>query len=610
MCGILGIISKNNIADFGTFSRALNLMGHRGPDHSSVWYNESRNIYLGHRRLSIVDLDSRSNQPYERLDLGLVIVFNGEIYNHRELKTSLINEGQIFYTSSDTEVLVVAYKIWGVSMLQKIRGMFSFMIFDKINSTFFGARDRSGEKPFYYKQISDGIAFSSEIKSLFVLPQIEKRVNLDALDFLLAYGYTPRNQSIIEGIFKLLPGNYIKYDIVKNKIEVQQYWRPPSFIENQYSINELTDELHNLLIESVSEQLEADVPVGVLLSGGVDSSLVTAVAAETGKKIRTFNVGFPQKSQYDESKFALQIADYFGTEHYQLDIEEVDFELMFQLARQFDDPIFDSSMIPTYLVTKLVKKHCTVALGGDAGDELFGGYRWYNDLNNKAKQLKSLPSWISPIGDSFIEGLGYAEHHKRFWLESIFSKSQLLPITPGYFSKSERNKLFPCLKQLNTRSEQSLFREKFEGHDFVDKFTRMDFIHYMPDDILVKVDRSSMLNSLEMRAPFLDSRIIDFAFAKVPSNFKADGTSRKILLKSLSQKILPPEFDSDRKQGFAVPVKEWLTKGHWKSNYLDVINQSTNKNFKRFALNESDGIKRNALLMLQLWINEYKIEID
>lgn len=610
MCGILGIVTGYRNFEREAFTKALNLMEHRGPDYGTTWWNESSNVGLGHRRLSIIDLDPRSNQPFERKDLGLVIVFNGEIYNYNELRKSLLEAGQIFHTSSDTEVLVIAYLVWGEAMLQKLRGMFAFMIFDQINLCLFGARDRGGEKPFYYSKLEKGIAFGSEIKSLIALPEIEKHVSLEALDFLMAYGYAPRGQSIIQGVSKLLPGNYIKYHIVSHHLETGEYWKLPAFSANNHSIDDLTEELHKLLYQSVLEQLEADVPVGVLLSGGVDSSLVTAIAAETGRKIRTFNVGFPNKTDYDESKYANKIADYFGTEHFQLNINDVNFDLMIQLARQFDDPIFDSSMIPTYLVTKLVKQHCTVALGGDAGDELFGGYRWYNDLQNKAAKLKKVPSWLSPIGRTLIETLGFAEHPKRFWLESMYSQSQLLPYTPGFFSKKERNKLFPSLKDLTVRAEQKLFREKLEGVDFVDKFTRWDFCHYMPDDILVKVDRSSMMNSLEMRAPFLDARIIEFAFSKVPTKFKADGIGRKIILKELCNKLLPANYDSTRKQGFAVPVKEWLTFGQWKDNYSEVIGQSRSLTFRNFALNESDGVKRNALLMIQLWMNEYNIELE
>jgi len=610
MCGILGIATEVPYQNEGLFRTALNLMEHRGPDFGATWWNDQKTIGFGHRRLAILDLDPRSNQPFERQDLGLVIVFNGEIYNHKELKAQLAKEGQEFFTSSDTEVLLVAYKIWGQSMLKQLRGMFAFVIYDQEKQVLFGARDRGGEKPFYYSNFDKGLVFGSEIKSILALPEIEKRVSLQSLDYLLSYGYAPRDGSIVQGIQKLKPGNYLKYQLREAILETGAYWELPDLNMDQKDAVSLTEDLHQLLLSAINEQLEADVPVGVLLSGGVDSSLVTAIAAETGKKIRTFNVGFPQNAAFDESGYARQIADHFGTEHHQLNIGEIQFDLMYQLAEQFDDPIFDASMIPTFLVTKMVKEHCTVALGGDAGDELFGGYRWYNDIQNKAKALRRFPSWISPFAGKALDTFGFKSHPKRYWLESFYSNSQILPFTPGFFSKTERNNLFPELQSLDSRSEDIMMQSVLKGNDFVDRYTRLDFQHYMPDDVLVKVDRSSMMNSLEMRAPFLDSRIVDFAFSKVPSNLKANGDERKILLKSLSKKLLPANYDAGRKQGFGVPVDQWLTSGNWKDEYHSIIGASNHVGFKKTALSEQNGTKRFGLLMLQMWMDKYELTLS
>lgn len=609
MCGFLGAVSRQPELIKSRFEAALNLMEHRGPDYAATWQSESGQVLFGHRRLSIIDLDARSHQPFHRPDWNLSIVFNGEIYNHAEIRKELIGLGYSFHTSSDTEVLLGAYHSWGKKMLPKLRGMFAFLIYDHQAEKLFGARDRGGEKPFYYSVVDGDYYFGSELKSILALPKVSRDVNPLALDYLLAYGYGLRDQSIFQDIKKILPGHSMELDISSGVLSIEPYWHAPAYKENAKSEEELTNELYTLMLDAIGEQLEADVPVGVLLSGGVDSSLVTAIAAETGKNIRTFTVGFPNEAAFDESSYAKLVSNHFGTEHHQLDIEEINFELIGQLANQFDDPIFDASMLPTYLVTKLVKEHCTVALGGDAGDELFGGYRWYNDLQNKAAALRRFPSFLSPLGNALLDLSSYKEHPKRFWIESFFSKSNKLPFTPGFLSKEDRNSLFPFLGALEIRAEQVMMREHLDGIDFVDKFTRVDFRHYMPDDVLVKVDRSSMMNSLEMRAPFLDHRIIDFAFSEVPSHFKADGKERKILLKRLSAKVLPKDFDASRKQGFGVPVESWLTEGKWKTNYEQEIASGKNKSLRNYAESENNGIHRFGLLMLDQWIKKYEVNL-
>ena len=609
MCGFLGAVSQRPELVKSGFEAALNLMEHRGPDNFATWQSESGCVLFGHRRLSIIDLDARSNQPFHRRDWNLSIVFNGEIYNHDEIRKELVELGYCFYTSSDTEVLLGAYRYMGKKMLTKLRGMFAFIIYDHQTEKLFGARDRAGEKPFYYSKVNGDYYFGSELKSILALPKVSRDVNPLALDYLLAYGYGLRDQSIFQDIRKVLPGHYMELDITSGALSVEPYWQAPAYEMNRKSEEELTNELHALMLDAIDEQLEADVPVGVLLSGGVDSSLVTAIAAETGKNIKTFSVGFPNEAAFDESSYAKIVSNHFGTVHHQLDIEEINFDLIAQLAVQFDDPIFDASMLPTYLVTKLVKEHCSVALGGDGGDELFGGYRWYNDLQNKASALKRFPSCLSPLGNALLDVSLFKEHPKRFWMESVFSNSKKLPLTPGFLSKKDRNRLFPFLGALEIRAEQVMMREHLEGIDFVDKFTRLDFRHYMPDDVLVKVDRSSMMNSVEMRAPFLDHRIIDFAFSEVPSHFKADGKERKILLKRLCTKVLPRDFDASRKQGFGVPVEDWLTKGKWKTDYNQEIASGTNQSLRNYANSEINGIHRFGLLMLDQWIKKYDINL-
>jgi asparagine synthase (glutamine-hydrolysing) len=602
MCGIIGYINKNGLDKRTEMGNSLKAIQHRGPDYSSQWRTDDQKVFLGHVRLSIIDLDPRSNQPFHFEEFGLSLVFNGEIYNHTELKEQLRLQGYSFNTSSDTEVLIKGYHFWGKEVTKHLRGMFAFAIYDNYNKIVYCARDRAGEKPFFYFNQSGKFLFASELKALLPFNECSKEADLLALDYLLAYGTTPGNQSLVKGIKKLEAGNQLVYDIKKDEIKIEKYWSLPNFNPNlSLPDEELADELYRLGKMAVREQLEADVPVGVLLSGGVDSSLVTALAAESGKKIKTFNVGFPDNKEFDESEHANFVAKYFGTDHHYLPIQDIDAEHIMKLVHQMDDPIFDSSMIPTFLVTQLVKNHCTVALGGDGGDELFGGYKWYNAILNKSNNLRKLPSQTSLIFDK-LKISNLAPVGKVFWLESLYKQSQSLPSASNFLSTKERNRIFPELSRLKVRAENIRYQQIEKCPEFIDRFTRFDFKNYMCNDILVKVDRSSMLNSLEMRSPLLDQRIIEFAFQNVPHNLKSDGINRKIILRKLADKILPTNFDSSRKQGFAIPINNILKQGVMKDSYYEANERFNFSKCKQTIEGEF------GLTMLLSWFKKYEIE--
>ena len=430
-------------------------------------------------------------------------------------------------------------------------------------------------------------------------------------------GYIPQNLCILEGYNKLPPAHFMKFNLITGKLEVSKYWDLPQYEINCVSNeNDLLIELENLLVDSVKKQLTSDVPIGVLLSGGIDSSLITAFASRFKHNLKTFTVRVPGDNLLDETQHARLIANYFNTEHLELEAKEPDVDLLIKLAKQFDEPMADSSMIPTYLVSRLIKKHCTVALGGDGGDELFGGYGHYPRLIWMEKYLGKIPfqfrSIISDISCNLLP-IGFKG---RNWLNAMRTDFNTgLPLVATQFDRSFRIKLIPKLEELDHFAEKFFKNNIPSAKNILERATRMDFSNYLTEDILVKVDRSSMANSLEIRAPLLDFRIIEFAYKKVPHNLKATISDKKILLKKLTQKILPKEFDRDRKQGFSIPLSKWLRKGSFRDFFYDTLN-SKNCMFEKKPVQEllqgqdhgrSNSERLFSLVMLEIWKNEYNV---
>ena len=374
MCGIVGRCSFNSIINQETLIAQRDALRHRGPDDKGIWCSNDSRVGLAHRRLSIIDTSSSGHQPMQNDTGEYCITFNGEIYNFKDLRKELKSRGHSFKSNSDTEVILASYIEWGESCLERFNGMFAFGIYDNKKRKLFIARDRAGEKPLFYIIKNKEIIFASTLKALFADDSIDRHLDHESFQCYLAYGYVPGNMCIIEGINKLPPAHALTFDIDTGFSKIWEYWNlpePPNSNDRNF-IDEsiLMDELENLLEESVAKQLVADVPVGILLSGGLDSSIITAMAARSKNSFKTFTISFPGYKEYDETEHARLIARHFGTEHIELEATSSLINLLPKLARQFDEPIVDSSMIPTYLVSKLVRKHCTVALGGDGGDEL------------------------------------------------------------------------------------------------------------------------------------------------------------------------------------------------------------------------------------------------
>ncbi len=612
MCGILGVYKKNGI-DRKLFNNQLNSIYHRGPDDDGAFFSQENNIGLGSRRLAIQDLSVNGHMPMQTYDGNYIIVYNGEIYNANELRVELISLGEKFISNSDTECILYAYKHWGINCLQKLNGMFSISIYDKLNNLFFIARDRSGEKPLYYWNYNKGFSFSSELKQLLIDNELPRNLNKKAVKQYLEDGYVKGNQSFITDVFKLPAAHFLIYDINDQTLKIDRYWDVPNYENSGKTKEDLKAKLDKLLTNSVKSQMISDVPLGVLLSGGVDSSLITSYAVENTNKLKTFHISFNGFGKFDESVYAKKVANYFNTDHHELNGNEIEFRMIDELLDYYDEPLGDSSMLPTYLVSKLTKQHVTVALGGDGGDELFGGYTSYSNIfdNNKIflkapeilkKSLSKLSSNL-PIGfrgrNFLINSVGNT--YERFLHNRLFDEYSI----ENVMSKEYFNEIF------NIKSKPDI---EISSDRLLD-VTKYDFKNYLVDDILVKVDRASMASSLELRAPFLDKHIIEFAFSELPSSLKVNDGKLKILLKELLLSRMPnANFNTDRKQGFSLPLNDWIA-NKWQDNFIEEINEFAHIFDKKVVLQMCLNVKKGysnssklyALIILNKWLKKYKI---
>ena len=622
MCGLVGIASRLPVENRVWLAIGRDAIRHRGPDDAGEWWSSDGRVGLGHRRLSILDLSLAGHQPMRSDAHGLIIVFNGEIYNFRELRTELEQNGYAFQSSSDTEVLLSAYDAWGVDCLSHLNGMFAFALYDQRRQVLFIARDRAGEKPLFYHQEQGTLRFASELKALLADPCLVRRIDAQSLDCYLAMGYIPGDKCILSGFNKLPPAHAMTFDLMTGKSNIWRYWHLPKLSPNssdgQVDETALVDRLEELLEDAVRKQLVADVPVGILLSGGVDSSLITAMAVRASRQVNTFTIRFPGHGALDETEHARLISRHFETTHTELIAEPTTADLLPSLARQFDEPMADSSMIPTFLVSQLVQKRCTVALGGDGGDELFGGYSHHSRLLWMQRQLGYIPRSLRRIVSSGAEHILPVGYKGRNWLQGLGTDLRKgLPLIATYFDASIRRRLLNHVTNYELVAESVRMARIPDNDDLLQRATRLDFSDYLAEDILVKVDRSSMLNSLEVRAPLLDYRIIEFAFGMVPSNLKATPLKKKVLLKRLAARLLPPEFDRQRKQGFSIPLAEWLKGGAFRDMFHAVLldksslfDQTAVRGLlKGQAQGRSNAERLFSLVLFELWRREYSVSL-
>lgn len=616
MCGIAGCAGTTSQVSRAWLPAARDTLIHRGPDDSGEWWSDDGRVGLAHRRLSVLDLSPLGHQPMHHNERGLSVVYNGEIYNFIELREELKRKGHRFRSDCDTEVLLAAYAEWGDTCLSRLNGMFAFALYDAMQQRLVLARDRAGEKPLYYHIRNKTLYFGSELKSLLANPAMPRRIDKDALDCYLAIGYVPGTRCILEEYQKVPPGHGLSFDLRTAEVQVWPYWRLPDFEgEAEPDSESLLDELEELMEAAVRRQLRADVPIGVLLSGGVDSSLVTAMAVRHSSQVHTFSVGFPGHKSLDETTHARKIARHFNTNHTELHAEPASADVIPLLARQFDEPLADSSLIPTYLVTRLVREQCTVALGGDGGDELFGGYTRYNQLLWIQRRVALMPALGRGALTRAAENLLPAGLRGRNHLRTLGGDfNQDVPQIAMIFSARDRRQLLRGHGPWATPADEIMRGYVPRGQpDLLQRATRAEFASYMPDDILVKVDRASMLNSLEVRAPLLDQHLVEFAFGRVPSTLKTSPTDRKILLKRLTERLLPKDFDRNRKQGFTIPIAHWLKAGPFRDLFHDVLGR-TDGVFEPTAVqkllrSQDRGLKLGthlfALVQFELWREIY-----
>jgi asparagine synthase (glutamine-hydrolysing) len=618
MCGILGLVTKQ-LPDEQLLNTMRDTMAHRGPDGAGLWVSDDKRVCLAQRRLAIIDLSEDGRQPMVDASGQIHITFNGEIYNYLELRHMLQSKGHVFHTSSDTEVILEAYREWGSDCVLHLNGMFAFALYDLAARRLMIARDRAGEKPLYYWRTQEALWFASELKAFAANPLFPRQIDPQALDAYLTFGYVPGDMCIFRDVKKLPAAHVLTYNLDGDVAHVSRYWSLPEPPDPSQpaGVDELLAELEELLEDSVKRQLIADVPVGVLLSGGIDSSLVTAMASRVSSRpVKTFTISFPGHATEDEAGYARIVADHFGTDHTELAMQPASIDLLPQLARQFDEPMADSSMVPTYLVSSLVRQHATVALGGDGGDELFAGYPTYSKIQKDLQYFRMLPSIARKMmgwSAYHLMPVGMLGRHHMIGLGDDFAGN--LVYCNVMFDPRSRSRLVPALGPASNKMLDYKRAYLNPAHTALQQITRLDFQTRMVDDYLVKVDRSSMLASLEMRAPFLDYRLVEFAFGRVPDHLRATTRELKILPRLLARKLLPSNLNINRKQGFSLPLEAWL-KNEWSDYSRSVLSEADESIFDRHEVDDlfkslnRPGISNKwrifTILLFELWRREYK----
>jgi asparagine synthase (glutamine-hydrolysing) len=619
MCGIAGKINfdKSNKIEMEELKRMTDSITHRGPDDEGHYIDN--NVGLGFRRLSIIDLKT-GHQPLSNSNNSLWITFNGEIYNYKQLRTELEKKGKSFKTETDTEVILLLYEEYGIKCLDYLRGMFAFVIWDDNKKELFGARDRFGIKPFCYYIDDQSFVWGSEIKAIKASSNINKTINLNAVDSYFSYGYIMKDLSIYNEIKKIEAAHYFIFNpYEKEKLLIKRYWdvdfNPDYSKSKEYWENKIQETLQ----ETIKLTMISDVPIGAFLSGGIDSSIVVALMSKiSSTPINTFSIGFKEK-KYNELNYAKLVADKYGTKHHELVVDFNSIDLIPELVRMYDEPFADSSAIPTFLVSKFASETVKVVLSGDGGDELFAGYDSYSKMlsiknkrfNNNLTNNLIFGNLNKLIPDYFF-GKGYTYYHSK-------DKNKIGAYF-NLFKDYERKKLYTnhLKKILGSFMSEDLKLELISNDkaEFISKMQKLDIKTYMVDDILTKVDRASMFKSLEVRVPILDHVFAELSF-KIPSEFKINKVSKKHIFKESFKHLLPEEIISHKKQGFGIPINEWL-KGPLKEYaYGSLLDNSAagefiNRKYVEEMLNNHQKNVRDysaqiwSLLIFNEWLRQNK----
>jgi len=623
VCGVAGFTHRFRKAPEGRIQEALATLHHRGPDQQGAFSSQSFSCCAA--RLKIIDLEC-GNQPFLECGGRSGIVFNGEIYNHLEIRTELEQLGHRFASRSDTETVLRAFLQWDTDCFPKLRGMFAFAVWNAPEKRLVLARDRLGIKPLYFARVQDDIYFGSELKALFVHPEIKRVLGLDGLACYLGLNYIPCPWTLIDGIQKLPPGQWLEWR--DGKLTGGTYWQLPYGKPRNISISDAAEELNKLLAESVREHLLSDVPLGIWLSGGIDSTSILHYAAESSSaQLKTFSISFRGRS-FDETVYIRRAVEKYGTDHSQLDLNpSVDLRSAIEEFAYFsDEPSADAGALPVWFLSKLCKQKTTVALSGEGADEVFGGYLTYR-ADRIARGLRRLPRPLLSLGLAALrywpvsdEKMGFEYKAQRLLEGSLMPEEISHLYWNGTFSTEERDSLL-CKSLPNTLAEVAAQVQSHLGvGDDLAPYLWLDQKYYLPDDILNKSDRFSMAHSVEVRPPFLDHRIVEFA-ATLPSSLKIHGTQQKVVLKALMSDKLPPSIIRRKKIGFDIPAHEWLrgplrtlleeTVGFGLSEYgaffrKERIEMLMQRHFRREI---NVGFHLWGLLILFLWMRKWRVEL-
>lgn len=566
MCGICGIVNIDKIPIKEQIVKAMaQAMAHRGPDDEGIY--SAPGICLGHRRLSIIDLSSAGRQPLANEDKTVWAVLNGEIYNYKDLRKELEKRGHKFTSYSDTEVLVHLYEEKGPECVKSLVGMFAFGIWDPKERLLLLARDRIGKKPLLYSYVGGNFCFASEFSALLKSNLIKKEINLEALDYYLTFGYIPAPLTIYKEIFKLMPAHILRFK--DGRVITERYWQLDYERKIKISEKEAEEEILKLLLDAVKIRLYSDVPLGVFLSGGIDSSLIVGLMSQAyDKRIKTFSIGFDE-SDYDELKYARNIARHFNTDHKEFIVKPKALDVLPMLVEHYGEPYADPSSIPTFYVSKMSKQYVTVALNGDGGDESFFGYERYQAMVY-SKILDNFPVLFKkPLSSLFVDTIPESIDGRKFIGKvKRFFEAMPLPMHRRYikwigvFDGDLKKRIYSpgLINSADNFATEEFFKHCLSGLNglgLVDRLMKLDTSTYLPYDLLVKVDIASMANALEARSPFLDHRLMEFV-ASLPSHLKLRGFTKKYILKKVATKIIPKENVYRRKHGFGVPIGRWL----------------------------------------------------
>ncbi|HQW83999.1 MAG TPA: asparagine synthase (glutamine-hydrolyzing) [Ferruginibacter sp.] len=632
MCGISGFVDFNRKSSKDILEKMNRTLHHRGPDGEGygMYETETAITGLGHRRLSIIDLSVGGSQPktYNQLH----ITFNGEIYNYAEIKKELEGKGHQFNSHSDTEVILHAYSEWGSAALQKFIGMFAFVIYDENKKQLFACRDRAGVKPFFY-YFKDGLfLFGSELKALLQHPSFTKEINTDAVAAFLQFGYVPTPNCIFNDTYKLKPGHYLILDLQTKTLQTTRYWNVYDAYNKpklDISLPDAITETEKVLTSAFQYRMVSDVPVGVFLSGGYDSTCVTAILQKNNsEKIKTFTIGVPDAG-LNEAPFAKQIANYLGTDHTEYYCTQKEaLEIVPQLPFFYDEPFADSSAIPTTLVSRIAREKVTVALSADAGDEIFAGYNRYDYMVKYGNSIKKVPAFMRR-GTAALMDMVPADKipvlNKKYLFHSRYEKVKSLLKEP-----SAKNVLMSLTRQMGDRDLRALFIDEFktmpsyfdssdltaERYSILSYMMAIDYQTYLLDDILQKVDRAGMSVSLEGREPFLDHRIIEWA-AQLPLEYKYNKGNKKFILKEIVHKYVPATLMDRPKMGFGIPIANWLQNNlkpfvdlYFDDQFITRQNIFNNNEIQKIKKSFYEGKIERAekiwyLLMFQMWYDKW-----